>query len=195
MPNKNDIQIKASVKERSLLKDLGKGAYEEIIVPKSKDVMREMFTGIINMIADAFKSAIDKGLYPDGNTPTRKNSIGVYTGNTSYTSFSRPISTYQPQKPRDAIGQRAGNEVKYIWVKTEDDAKYILGCLSEEIDNYGKAKVATLYEKCGIRTSFADFKYGWTNKDALGYYYDTNRRGEEDKWFLDLPRPIDITEV
>ena len=192
---KHNIQVKASTQERSLIHDIGKSAMEEVIVPKSKEVMRDMSSGIISMFADAFRNMIDSILYPDGNVPSRKSSqgTGYYTGTTNYTSFSRPINNYQPQKGRDTIGQRSGNEVKFIWVESEEKAKQIIGALKEDIDNYGKAKVASLYEMIGERTTFADFKYGWTDPGALGYYYDSSRRGSEYKWFLDLSKPVDIT--
>lgn len=193
---KHDIRVKASTKESSLMRDLGRGAMEEIVIPQSKEVMRNMSTGIVNLFADVMRNFIDKLLYPDGNVPNRRpsQSNGVYTGVTNYTSFSRPIGQYQPQRSgRDTIGQRAGNSVKTIWVETEDQARQICGALGEDIDNYGKAKVATLYEMIGERTTFADFKYGWTDPNAIGYYYDTSRRADEYRWYLDLRAPIDIT--
>lgn len=196
---KHDIQVKASTQDRGLIRDIGKSAMEEVIVPKSKEVMRDMSSGIINMFADAFRNMIDGLLYPDGNVPNRKSnqSTGYYTGTTNYTSFSKPINvtkSYDPhQRGRDMIGQRSGNEVKYIWVESEEKAKQIIGALKEDIENYGKAKVATLYEMIGERTTFADFKYGWTDPGSIGYYYDSSRRGTEFKWFLDLSKPIDIT--
>lgn len=194
---KHDIKVQASVEDRSLVKDLGKGVMEEIIVPKSKEVMRDMSSGIVNMFADALRNCIDKLLYPDGNVPNRKptNGNGVYTGTTNYTSYSRQIGSYQPGQARDTIGQRSGNEVKYIWVETEEKAKQIIGALKEDIDMYGKAKVASLYEMIGERTTFADFKYGWTDAGSIRYYYDSSRRGNEYKYFLDLPKPVDITGV
>lgn len=196
---KHNIQVKASTQDRSLVKDLGKGVMEEIIIPKSKDTMRNMFGDIINMFADALRSSIDRVLYPDGNVPNRKtshNGSGVY-GTTNYTSFSRSINDYTPssQRGRDTIGQRSGNEVKYVWVESEEKAKMITGALKEDIENYGKAKVATLYEMIGERTTFADFKYGWTDISQIGYYYDSTRRNNEYKWFLDLAKPVDIQNI
>ena len=195
---KHDIKVKASVQEHSVMKDIAKGAMEEIIIPKSKSVLRDMFSGIVDMFGSAARSSIDKFLYPNGDAPARKNQgNGVYTGTTNYTSYSRPIGQYQPggqpQRGRDTIGQRSGNEVNYIWVESEEKAKQVIGALKEDIVNYGKAKVATLYEMTGQRTTFADFKYGWTDENSIGYYYDSNRRGDEFKWFLDLSKPVDIT--
>ncbi len=194
---KHDIRVKASVEDNSLVKDLGKGIMNEVIIPKSKDTMRNMSGDIINMFAEALRSFVDKMLYPDGNVPNRKPSSGVnvYTGTTNYTSFSRPINNYQPQSGKDTIGQRPGNAVKFVWVYTEEQAKMLIGALKEDIDNQGRAKVASLYEMIGERTTFADYKYGWKDANAIGYHYDNNRRADEAKWFIDLPAPVDITQT
>ena len=195
---KHNIKVQASTQEHSLLRELGKDAMDEIIIPKSKDVMRDMFTGIVNMLADALRSSIDRVLYPNGDVPSKKpsqSSTGYYTGTTNYQSYSRPINQPQQSKGRDMIGQRSGNEVKYIWVESEEKAKQVIGALKEDIENYGKAKVASLYEMIGERTTFADFKFGWTDSESIGYYYDSSRRGNEYKWFLNLPKPVDITNI
>lgn len=194
---KHDIHVKASTEDRSLVRELGKSAMEEVIIPKSKETMRNMSSDIINMFAEALRSLVDGILYPNGGVPSRRNNQGTYTGTTNYTSYSRPIGQYQSstQRGRDIIGQRSGNEVKYVWVETEEKAKQIVGALKEDIDNYGKAKVASLYEMIGERTTFADFKFGWTDPSTVGYYYDSSRRGNEYKWFIDLPKPVDITNI
>lgn len=194
---KHDIHVKASTKERSVLRELGKGAMEEVIIPKSRETMRNMSDDIFTMILEVLRSLRDGILYPDGNIPHKSspNSTGVYTGTTNYTSFSTPINKYQPSSPkgRDLIGQRPGNEVKYVWVWTEEDAKRITGTLREDIENYGKVKVAVLYEMIKERTTMSDFTFGWTDANAIGYHYDGSRRADEPKWFIDLPKPVDIT--
>ena len=195
---KHDIHVKASVEESSLMKDLLSSAMEEYIVPKSTELLRDTFTGMIGMAADALRGMVDKVLYPNGDAPTRKTSnqgSSYYTSTTNYTSFSRPIGQYQPQRGRDMIGQRPGNLVKKIWVANEDIAKQIVGALIEDIDNYNKAKVATLYEMIGERTTMVDYHYGWPDEhiNAIGYFYDTDRRPDEDRWYIDLPKPVDIT--
>lgn len=192
---KHDIQIKASTQDRSLIKEFGKGVMEEVIIPRSKESMRNMSTSIVDMFAEAMRNFIDKVLYPDGNVPYKKTNPqngGVYTGITNYTSFSRPIGNYQQQKPVETISHRPGNEVKYVWVWTEDDAKKLTGALKEDIENYGYVKVATLYEILKEKTTMADFTYGWTDVNTIRYYYDSNRRADEPKWFIDLPKPEKI---
>ena len=193
---KHDIHVKASVEDRSLIKDLGKAAMNEVVIPKSREAMRNMSDDLFQMFIDFLRRIRDGVLYPDGNIPTRRNSSGsgVYTSTTNYTSYSRPIGNYQPQQRnyRDTIGQRPGNEVKKIWVESEEKARQIIGALREDIDNYGKVKVASLYEMIGERTTMADYHYGWVDANSIGYYYDTSRRGDEFKWYIDLPRPVDL---
>ena len=196
IPNHN-LHVNASTQDRSLVKDLAKSAMEEIVIPKTTSVMRDMFLGLISMLADTARSTVDKVLYPNGNVPATKQSQGTgYYQRTNYTSFSTPINQYQAttQQPkgRDLIGQRPGNQVKYVWVGTEDKAKAITGALKEDIDNYGYAKVATLYEMIKERTTSVDFTYGWTDSNSIGYHYDDNRRPDEDRWFIDLPQPVKI---
>lgn len=195
---KHDIHVNATVKERSLLAELGKSAMDEYILPKTTEIAHGMFTDIINMVADALKSSVSKILYPNGGAPTkRSSSSGVYTGVTNYTSFSTPIKTYQSsnQPSASTIGQRPGNMVNYIWVESEEKAKLIRDTLRDDIQRYHKAKVATLYEMTGQKTTMADFNYGWTNPNDIGYYEDTSRRPGENRWFIDLARPVDITTI
>lgn len=203
MPNNNmqiprhDRHIDASVENRSLLKELGKSAMDEYIVPKSTEILWNMFGSMINMFADVMKSSVGKLLYPDGNTPNVKTNnpqTGYYT---NYTSYSTPIKSYTPssQAPAQSIGQRPGNMVEYIWVPTEADAIYIRDTLQNEIRQYHKAKVASLYEILRRKTTMADFNYGWTKESDIGYYEDTNRAPGENRWFIDLARPVDITGI
>lgn len=198
IPNHN-IHVNASVQDRSIVKDLAKSAMEEIVIPKTTNVVRDMFLGMINMLAETAKSLVDRGLYPNGGVPNTKPSQGIgYYQNTNYTSYSTPIGQYspnpsaRPNSGKDPIGQRPGNQVKYVWVWTEDQAKSLTGALKEDIDNYGHAKVATLYEMIKERTTSVDFTYGWTDSNTIGYHYDDNRRPDEPKWFIDLPQPIKL---
>lgn len=184
--NKQVPQINATVKKKTIASELCDYAMKEVIIPGSKDLMSNVFTGFINMFSDAATKSIDKWIYPDG-APKKQNKSGTYsTQQTNYTVYSsRPGQ--KPETP--SINQRSSVDVDYIWVDTEEEARYIIGCLVEEIDNYGKAKVSTLYEKIKKPTTFSDFKFGWTNKDDLSY------RRDRGKWFIDLPRPVNIENV
>lgn len=179
----------ATVKKPSIARELGKYAVEEVFIPQSKDMMSSFFKSVINMFGDAATKSIDKAFYPDGGSPRRPNNgPGEYHPRTNY---STTVYTRKDKPQRETISARSSIEINYIWVDTEDQAKQIVGSLIEDIDNYGNAKVATLYDMVKIPTNFTDYKFGWTEKEAknIGYYRD---RG---KFFIDLPQPVNIENV
>lgn len=184
--NVPQVNVNATTKKRTIASELFDYSMKEVIIPGCKDVTRNAFTGLINMLSDAATKSIDKWIYPDGApSKSNNNKSGVYTQQTNYTVYS----SSQNQSSQSVISQRSSVDVDYIWVDTEEEAKYIISCLVEEIDNYGKAKVSTLYEKIKKPTTFTDFKFGWTNAKELSYRRDRGR------WFIDLPRPINIENV
>lgn len=189
-PKKN--LINASTKEHSVVGDLGKYVMDEYIVPKTKDVLHDTFAGIANMCSEAVQGALNKAFYGEDNHAYRGSSSRP---GTTYTTYSRPASQQITQR-RDSVGQRSSVEVKYIWVSDEQSAREIISSLKELIENYKKAKVADLYEMLNpkVQTSFTDFKYGWVDASQFGYHkeYTGEHRGE---YLIDLPKPIDVTNI
>lgn len=192
--NKSLPQISnATVKKPSLAREIMSYVMHEEIEPRSKELMRNIISGTFNMINDGLNKGVDKWIYPDGDQPRRtiKNNNGPtdYVPHTRYntTVYSRNDS----KPPRESINTRSSVDINYIWVDTEADAKAIINSLIEEIDNYGKAKVATLYEMVKIEPNFTDFKFGWTKEDVkrMSYYRDRGR------YFIDLPKPVNIENV
>lgn len=181
----------ATVKKPSFFGEILRYAIKEEIEPRSKELVRNAITGTFNMMNDAANKAVDKAFYPDGDGPKRvvkSDGPGSYQPRTKYnTTVYRSDS--KPQ--RETINQRSSIDVNYIWVDTEQEAKSIVSSLIEEIENYNKAKVATLYEMVGVPTNFADFKFGWTKDEEkyIGYYRDKG------KYFIDLPKPVNIENV
>lgn len=185
-------KINASTKEHSVVGDLGKYVMDEYIVPKTKDVLHDTFAGLANMCSDAVQGALNKAFYGEDRHNVRRTSSST---SSSYTTYSRPASQSVVAK-RDSVGQRSSVDVKYIWVDDEESARNIISNLKENIDNYNKAKVADLYDMLNpkVQTSFTDFKYGWTDASQFGYHkeYTGEHRGQ---YLIDLPRPIDVTNI
>ena len=190
--NKKPQIANATVKKNTIGGEILNYVVKEEIEPRSKELMRNIITGTFNMINDALNKAVDKAIYPDGSAPHRvtrnSNGIGSYVPRTNY---STTVVSNGQSGPKESINQRSSINVNYIWIDTEDQAKDVVATLIEDIENYGKAKVASLYEMVGAQTNFSDFKYGWTKDDIsrIGYYRD---RG---KFFLDLPKPTNIENV
>ena len=190
--NKKPKIANATVKKNTIGGEILNYVIKEEVEPRSKELMRNIITGTFNMINDALNKGVDKWIYPEGNGPQRVtrngNAIGNYVPRTNYNTT---VINTGNQAPKESINQRSSINVNYIWVETEDQAKNIVGSLIEDIENYGKAKVASLYEMVGSQTNFADFKFCWTKEDInrIGYYRD---RG---KFFIDLPKPVNIENV
>lgn len=50
-----------------------------------------------------------------------------------------------------------------ITLATRKDAKAILSCMNQVINDYGYMSVADLYDLIGVQTNYEDCKYGWTD--------------------------------
>lgn len=190
-------QVNASTKDKSVVGGLANYAYETYIRPKTIDLLHDMFSGFVSMGNDAIQGALNQYFYKTDKPVTRGTSQ-----NTNYTSYyTRPQSggvtvINKPQGAVTPIGQRSSQEVKMIWVDTEEDAKTIIDGVTSLINNYGKAKVADLYEMLNPKPAitFQDYKFGWTNNSQISYRkeYTGEHRGQ---WFIDLPQPIDVSNV
>jgi len=191
--NKKPEVTNVTVKKPSLLSELLKYSMEEVFIPKSKDMMRDFMTSMVNMFSDAATKSIDKAIYKD-EVPRRGNSNNSGTF-VSHTKYNTTVVKNDDRPRKETITNRSSIDVNYIWVDTEKQAQEIIAALKEEIEFYGKAKVATLYEMLRdengnkIQTSFTDYKFGWTNANEISYYRDKG------KYFIDLPKPRNIENI
>lgn len=193
MEENNKKQFQASTKEHSLAGDIGKYVVEEYVVPKSKDLLHDMLSGLAGMVNDSVQGALNKAIY--GEDKSRRTGPSYSTQRSGYTTYSRP-ATQQIADKRDAVGKRSSVDVRYVWVDDEQTAREIISSLKEMVDNYKKAKVADLYEMLTpkIQTSFTDYKYGWTDASQFSYHkeYTGEHRGQ---YLIDLPKPEDVTNI
>lgn len=190
--------FKVTVKRPSPVRELGRYAVEEVIVPQTRDMMSNFFKSMINMASDAATKTIDRAMYPDGNAPRRNKSTG--DGTRTYqpkVNYSTKVYNNDSRPQKESISTRSSIDVNDIWVDNQEQAKEIVSGLKELIDNYGKAKVADLYENLRdengnkIPTTFPDYKFGWADSSAINSYYDS-RVG---KYYIDLPKPINIENI
>lgn len=199
-------KISATTEKPSIFKEMVKYSVENVIEPKSKELACNFLTGVIGMFSDAATKSVDRWIYPDGSPRTNnsnKSGNGIYVPSTNYTVYSTKNTTAQQRAKEPSINKRSSTQVNYIWVDTAKQAEEIISTLKENIDNYRKASVASLYEqlvdengKQLITTVFTDFTHGWTEEHLkmMSYYQETSgpNRG---KYFIDLPRPVNIENV
>lgn len=189
--NKNEIKTitPAKVQQRSVAKDLAKYAMDEYIRPKTNDVLHDLFAGVVDMFGDAVRGAIDKQFYgEDRNRNRAKNpQVRTFNQNVPYNVYSlSPSSSFQQKPQRVNNSQRSGKSVKLIYLNTEDEAKYVVNMLKEEIATYGNVKVGKLYETIKEPTSPEDWKFGWNDQADIGYTRDHG------SFLLTLAEPINV---
>ena len=134
-------------KKNSVLKDISKQAWDDIIVPKTLESTNNMATDIVYMIADAFVQIIGRFIFRDKYVPTQRSG----GGRDRYSNISRKG---QPQTPQMSE-PRVSDNLQYVCVESYQKAEEIKRDLVDSISRYGQVRVADLYEKSGkVRSAF-----------------------------------------
>ena len=196
MPENNDLEkleVNASTKKTSVMGDIGKYVMDEYLIPQATDMMHDLLAKLGSGVNDAFQGALNKFFYKEDRGRTYRGN-GYSSSHTSYTTYYTTPSSSQPT--RDNIARRSSSEVRVVTVDTEDDAKRLVHFLQDLIRTYHVAKVSDLYSslKPKVPIAFTDYKYGWVDANEIGYHpiFSGADRG---KYQLDLPAPIDISNI
>lgn len=167
-----------NVEKTSVAHDIFTQAKNDILVPRTKEVVNGTAVDLIYMIGDYFANLVGKFIFgPDAVQGPRGG------GRTGYSNISRsPVRTATP-----SIGTRSSSDLQYVFVETEDKARRIQNEMIESIRKYGKVRVADLYEKSEkVKPIFTDYSYGWTNEADI--HYMRNRDG----YYFNMPNPTKI---
>ena len=190
----NDIQkleISATTKKTSVMGDIGRYVMDEYIIPQATDAMHDLLAKLGSGANDAFQGALNKFFYKEDRGRAYRGSSSSHT---SYTTYYTTPSSSQPS--RDNIARTSSSEVRVVVVDREEDAKKLVGFLQNLIRTYHVAKVSDLYSSLTpkVPIAFTDYKYGWVNANEIGYHpiFSGADRG---KYQLDLPAPIDISNI
>jgi hypothetical protein len=153
----------------------------EVLVPAAKD-----------MVSDAFSQGIDRMLFGDSRSTTRRRSSG--TGTNGYVSYNRMSGGIS--KPRSGFDEftrkepsrraRSNHDFDEIILATRHEAEEVIKRLYDIVDQYETATVADLYELVGMTPSFTDAKWGWGPGGLQGAQPVRTRGGG---YLLDLPKP------
>lgn len=191
----NDIQkleVSATTKKTSVMGDIGRYVMDEYIIPQATDVMHDLLAKLGSGANDAFQGALNKFFYKEDRGRAYRGSSSSHT---SYTTYYTTPSSSQVSS-RDNIARRSSSEVRVVVVDREEDAKKLVGFLQNLIRTYHVAKVSDLYSSLTpkVPIAFTDYKYGWVNANEIGYHpiFSGADRG---KYQLDLPAPIDISNI
>ena len=122
--------------------------WEDVIVPKAKDMISDM----VRRIAEGACDGVDAALYG------RKGRRGDVT-TVSY------HSCYDKRKDGGKKGYRYGFDCEDIFFTSRGDAERVLDEMRTRLNRYGAVSVADFYGYAGDETpvDYTDYDYGWTD--------------------------------
>lgn len=151
----------------------------EVLVPAAKDT-----------IADAFSQGIERMIFGEARSTSRRTGINPRSGVGGYTSYNR-MSQHSNGPRRDeprtmSRRARANHEFDEIILATRAEADLVIERLFDLIERYEVATVADLYNLVGISEQFTDGKWGWD--DMRGARVKRVNSG----YLLDLPQTKEV---
>lgn len=151
----------------------------EVLVPAAKDT-----------IADAVSQGIERMIFGEARSTSRRTGARPSSGPGGYTSYNRMAqNTNGPRRdePRTMSRRaRANHEFDEIILATRAEADLVIERLFDLIERYEVATVADLYNLVGISEQFTDGKWGWD--DMRGARVERVRNG----YLLSLPKTKEV---
>lgn len=146
----------------------------DVMLPAAKD-----------MVSDAVSTGIERMLFGESKSPSKRNRTGGSNGYVSYNRFSPSVNTSrQRDEPRPMSRRsRSSHNFDEIILETRAESEEVIDRLFDLVSKYESATVSDLYELVGVTGDFTDEKYGWT--DIRGAGVTRVRNG----YLLDLPKP------
>lgn len=148
----------------------------DVLLPAAKD-----------MVADAVSTGIEKMLFGETRSSSRRGGYRPSSGTSGYVSYNRMSSPGRREEPRTiSLRARDRHDFDEIVLATRVEAEEVIDRLFDLVSKYETATVADLYELIGTRVNYMDEKWGWT--DLRGASVRRIRSG----YLLDLPRPENL---
>lgn len=150
--------------------EVGNFIWRDIVIPKLKDFVYELFTG-----------ALEKKMY--GTSSGGRRGVSRRNESVSYNRYYKSDSSSHNRSDNSSNDKNL--DYKDLMFYERSDAEDCLSTLCDLIDQYGEASIGDLYDAAGITQddNFAKNNgYGWKNLASA-----TVRR-VKDGYILDLPR-------
>lgn len=188
--------IQGEAKQRK--KSFGKKLKETFVADSGKSVVEYVALDVLvpaakDMIADAAQQAVERLVFGEARTTTRRNRFtpaSPLAGQVNYSRFSRSPSPVGRAAGRpDRAAQPTSvhqHDFGEILLSTRVEADTVLERLGDLIENYGTASVSDLYALLGMTAQYTDHKWGWVEFRGM----DHSR--VRDGYVLDLPRPVPL---
>ena len=147
-------------------KEAIKYAFDNVVVPYTKDTICRTSTNIVNYWVNGDKAATPK---------TGPERISYWQG------------YQQPKTVQSQIKANNVYSVGTLYFEDRGDAEAILLRMRENLAKYGIATVADLYDLAGEKFSFTDYNYGWKNLETA-YVGRTN----DGNYVIELPKAVPL---
>lgn len=137
--------------------------------------------GVKSLIYDVVMSTFSMMFWGDANVGRGRDS----RGGSGRRAYDRAYDDRRSGRDvRDSRARRPAYDYDDIFFETREDAERVLDRLYEQLDRYGKARVADLYEAAGISAegNYTVNYYGWYSLRGSGTYPTS------EGWALELPR-------
>lgn len=176
-------------KEPSLINEVGKDIYNNMIRPRVLEIVTNMIRELIYTGSDSAVDMVSR-LILKRSAPARGGN-----GKTNYSKAStNAVTVTSVPKPSDDLDYIVIGYQQEIDETDENGRKLspreyadrIVEDLKSSIRKYDQVRVADLYEKVKHKTIYTDYNFGWTNVDDI--HYITDRNGY---WF-NLPKPVPL---
>ena len=113
-----------------------------------------------------------------GDTSSSQKRRGTFD-TPSYRDYNNDYGRQKETRP----AARTAFKYDDVILSSRADAEAVLDTLNDTIDRYGYATVADLYEYSGLRCTYPQSKYGWSDiRDA------DIQRLRADEWLIRMPR-------
>ena len=188
-PKKVEKIVKSEVIQRK--KPLSKRFVETFVQGDARGVWGYILFDVLqpaakDMVADAFSQGIERMLFGEARSSSRRTGSRPDGRGSSFTSYSSMYNSPvgRREEPRGMTRRsRATHDFGEIIIGTRVEAEEVIDSLFTMIAHYEQATVADLYDLVGTSTDFTDQKWGWT--DLRGAGVTRVREG----YLLNLPRP------
>ena len=139
-----------------------------------------------NLIVDMVQQGVERKILGD-SAPNRTRRTAERSRRTnygaSYRSSRDPRIREEPVRREYGARERATHDFDQVIIDSRGEAEEILDQLGDLLENYQTVTVSDLYRMVGIRGSFVDDNWGWT--DLRG----AQARRVRDGYVLELPSP------
>lgn len=157
--------------------EFGLNIVQNVFLPAAKDMIAEVGIG-----------AIERSLFGDVRSTTRRGYAGYGPQNPlNYGAFSS-LSSQQPVRPTMSRRGRSSHNFDEILLPTLAESRAVLDRMLFIVGKYGSATVSDLYELVDIPASPQDDNWGWAQLDPSEVSVHRTRSG----FLLDLPHPYPL---